>query len=165
VTRPAVAGDDDTDRLRRSGISINREGHFIHEGMPVEHEGLRRALFRWLDRLPDGRHVFRLDAARFVFVEVDDTPLVVRSARAYEHENEDASTFTLGLSDGTTEPLAPDSLTVDGEGVLRCSVRDRKFEARLSSSAIAVLADSLFEGPDGVLQLRMPGQLIAVPRR
>ena len=46
--------------IRRSGISVDREGRFIHEGGEVTHEGLKQALFRWLDRLPppDGRYVF-----------------------------------------------------------------------------------------------------------
>src|SRR3569623_36510 len=45
------------ERLRQSGIRIDREGEFQHEGAPVLHEGLRQALFRWLDRLHDGRVV------------------------------------------------------------------------------------------------------------
>ncbi|HXU03254.1 MAG TPA: hypothetical protein VN903_19945, partial [Polyangia bacterium] len=67
------------EQIRRSGISIDREGRFIHEGAEVTHEGLRRALFRWLDRLPppDGRYVLRLDERRFAYLEdVADTPLV-----------------------------------------------------------------------------------------
>ena len=147
-------------RLRRSGISIDREGNFIHEGQRVEHEGLRRALFRWLDRLPDGRHIFRLDADRFAYVEVNDTPLVVRSARA------DAGLFTLGLSDGTTEALAPSTLTADDQGRLRCWVRGGKLEARFSNSAVAVLADSLFEeGPERALRIYAQGHVFVVPHR
>ena len=59
------------ERLRRSGIRIDREGQFIHEGEPVRHEGLRQALFRWLDRLDDDpdkgeavRYILRLDPRR-----------------------------------------------------------------------------------------------------
>jgi len=57
----------------------------MHEGAEVTHEGLRRALFRWLDRLPppDGRYVLRLDERRFAYLEdVADTPLVARAGRA-----------------------------------------------------------------------------------
>ena len=71
------------ERLRRSGIRVDREGRFIHEGAEVTHEGFKRALFRWLDRLPapDGRYVLRLDERRFAYLDVDDTPLVARAAR------------------------------------------------------------------------------------
>ena len=106
------------ERLRQSGIRINAEGHFVHEGDFVLHEGLRQALFRWLDRLPDGRHILRLDEQRFVYLDVDDTPLVVRALRF----DGDARVL-LSLSDGREEPLDPETLTLDAAGMLRCRVQ------------------------------------------
>ena len=101
------------ERVRQSGIRVDREGRFVHEGSEVTHEGLRRALFRWLDRLPppDGRYVLRLDAERFAYLDVDDTPLVARAARI-----DPDGRVLLALSDGTEEPLDPETLTVDDEG-------------------------------------------------
>lgn len=125
------------ERLRQSGIRIDREGEFQHEGAPVVHEGLRQALFRWLDRLPDGRVVLRLDERRFAYVDVDDTPLVARGARV------DGQRVLLTLSDGAEEPLSPETLTIDDAGVLRCTVRGGKLEARLSTAAAAALADAI----------------------
>jgi uncharacterized protein len=126
-------------RLRASGIRIDREGRFIHDGEEVRHGGLREALFRWLDRLPppDGRYILRLDDHRFAYVDVDDTPLVARSARV------DGDRVLLGLSDGSEEPLDPATLTVDGAGVLRAWSRGGRLEARLSTSAATVLADRI----------------------
>jgi hypothetical protein len=124
-------------RLRNSGIRIDREGQLWHEGEIITHEGLRRALFRWLDRNPDGRYVFRLDPQRFVYVDVDDTPLVARAARW------DGDQARLALSDGSEEALDPDTLTIDAAGVLRCRVRAGKLEARLATSATAVLAERI----------------------
>jgi hypothetical protein len=128
------------ERLRQSGIRIDREGEFQHEGAPVRHEGLRQALFRWLDRLPDGRVVLRLDERRFAYVEVDDTPLVARGARV------DGDRVLLTLSDGAEEVLVPETLTVDGAGVMRCTVREGRLEARLSTAAAAALADVIDDG-------------------
>src|SRR5215467_9035727 len=96
------------DKLRQSGIRVDREGRFIHEGAEVTHEGLRRALFRWLDRNDDGRYVLRLDERRFAYLDVDDTPLVARAARV-----DAAGRILLALSDGAEEPLDPATLTVD----------------------------------------------------
>jgi hypothetical protein len=127
------------ERVRRSGIRIDREGRFIHEGEEVVHQGFRQALFRWLDSLPDGRVVLRLDAERFAYVDVDDTPLVARAART------DADSVFLALSDGTEELLEPATLTVDEAGVLRARVRGGRLEARLGTSAAAVLADRITE--------------------
>jgi uncharacterized protein len=134
-----AADEDFLERVRRSGIRIDREGRFIHEGAEVVHEGLRRALFRWLDALPDGRVVLRLDADRFAYVDVDDTPLVARAARF------EADRLLLALSDGSEEALDPTALTVDGAGVLRARVRGGRLEARLGTSAVAVMADRITE--------------------
>jgi hypothetical protein len=153
------------ERLRRSGIRIDREGQFIHEGEPVRHEGLRQALFRWLDRLDprdqldqveqrddDVRYVLRLDERRFAYIDVDDTPLVVRALRLLPD-----GAVALQLSDGAEEPLDPATLTIDDQGVLRCWVRGGRIEARLATSAAAVLADRITETTRGPALL-WPGQ-------
>jgi uncharacterized protein len=143
---------DMLERLRRSGIRIDREGRFVHEGAEVTHEGLRRALFRWLDAEPDGRVVLRLDARRFAYVDVDDTPLVARAARL------EGDAVRLALSDGSEEALDPTTLTVDGAGVLRARVRRGRLEARLGTSAVAALADLLSEERPGRPALTLGGR-------
>ena len=158
---PVVQPDPELiERLRRSGIRIDREGQFIHEGEPVRHEGLRQALFRWLDRLPppDARHVLRLDPQRYAYVDVDDTPLVARSARR------DGDRLLLALSDGSEEELAPETLTVDGAGVLRCRVRGGRLEARLATSASAALAEAIRE-EQGRAVLVLGGRRFPLPPR
>ena len=150
------------EKIRRSGISVDREGRFIHEGAEVTHEGLRRALYRWLDRLPppDGRYVLRLDEKRFAYLEdVADTPLVAHAARV----DSDGS-IRLALSDGSEEPLDPTTLTVDDAGVLRAWVRGGRLEARLASSAAAVLGDAITEDAGRPL-LRLAGRTYAIPPR
>jgi hypothetical protein len=147
------------EKIRQSGIRVDREGRFIHEGAEIAHEGLKRALYRWLDRGEGGRYVLRLDARRFAYVDVDDTPLVARAARV----DADGTVF-LALSDGAEEPLDPETLTVDGAGVLRASVRGGRLEARLASSAAAALADRLTES-DGRPALRVGQALHPIPAR
>jgi hypothetical protein len=150
------------ERLRRSGIRVDREGRFIHEGAEVTHEGLRRALFRWLDRLPppDGRYVLRLDERRFAYLDVDDTPLVARAARV-----DPTGAVWLALSDGAEEPLDPSTLTVDAAGTLRAGVRGGRLEARLSSSALAAMADLLTQTAGGEAAVRTPAGLVRVAPR
>jgi uncharacterized protein len=149
------------ERVRQSGIRVDREGRFVHEGAEVTHEGLRRALFRWLDRLPppDGRYVLRLDAERFAYLDVDDTPLVARAARI-----DPDGRVILALSDGSEEPLAPETLTVDEAGVLRAVVRYGRLEARLANSAVAALGDRL-ESAEGRPVLSLAGRLHRISPR
>ena len=148
------------ERLRRSGIRVDREGRFIHEGGEVTHEGLRRALFRWLDRLPppDDRYVLRLDERRFAYLDVDDTPLVARAARV-----DATGTIWLALSDGAEERLDPATLTADAAGVLRAGARGGRLEARLATSAVAALGDLLTETSDGRPALRVAGRTMPIP--
>ena len=150
------------ERLRRSGIRVDREGRFIHEGAEATHAGLRQALFRWLDRLPppDGRYVLRLDERRFAYLDVDDTPLVARAARV-----DPAGTIWLALSDGAEEALDPGTLTVDSAGVVRAWVRGGRLEARLATSAVAALSDQLTEQPGGRPALRVAGRTVELPPR
>jgi hypothetical protein len=151
------------EKLRRSGIRVDREGRFIHEGAEVRHEGLRRALFRWLDAEPDGRVVLRLDARRFAYVDVDDTPLVAGAARL--DGDADAERVLLALTDGSEEALDPAALTVDDAGVLRARVRGGKLEARLATAAVATLADRLSEEASGGWALTLAGRRRPIPRR
>jgi hypothetical protein len=150
------------ERLRRSGIRIDREGRFVHEGEEVRHEGLRRALFRWLDTEPDGRVVLRLDERRFAYVDVDDTPLVARAARL-DGAGADERVL-MALSDGAEEALEPATLSVDEEGVLRARVRGGRLEARLSTSAVAALAGRLGDEA-GQFFLTLAGRRLVIPRR
>jgi hypothetical protein len=146
------------ERLRQSGIRIDREGEFQHEGAPVLHQGLREALFRWLDRLDDGRYVLRLDAQRYVYVDVDDTPLVVRGTRV------EGDAIFVALSDGAEELLDPATLTVDAAGVLRCRVRNGRLEARLANSAATALAERI-EGDPAHPMLRLGAQQLPIASR
>ncbi len=132
------------ERLRRSGIRIDREGRFIHEGGEVTHDGFKRALYRWLDRLPDGRYILRLDDKRYAYLDVDDTPLVARAARV-----DTDGTVWLALSDGTEERLDTATLIADAAGTLRAKVRGGRLEARLATSALAALPDALLAALPG----------------
>ena len=159
------------ERVRQSGIRVDREGRFIHEGAEVAHEGLRRALFRWLDRLPSdesvterdrGRYVLRLDERRFAYLDVDDTPLVARAARV-----DGEGTIWLALSDGAEEPLDPATITVDEEGILRAVVRNGRLAARFASTAAAAIAAVVSEdraAPTG-LAIRVAGRAYPIRAR
>jgi len=160
------------EKLRQSGISVDREGHFIHEGEPVRHEGLKAALYRWLDRLPppDGRYVLRLDERRFTYVTVEDTPLVVRGARLVAAhtggragaesgdetgpEAREEARVELTLSDGAEVLLDPATLRLRPDGSLICAVREGRLEARFATAALAGLQPALGEDDAGAfLQL------------
>ena len=129
--------DAEVEKLRQSGIRLDAEGRFWHEGQEVTHHGLRAAFFRWLDRNPDGRWVLRLDERRFVYLDVDDAPFLVRSLR---WEGDRAMAV---LSDGSEEELDLASVRLK-EGGAYATVKGR-FEARLSAAAFTTLGEHIVE--------------------
>ncbi|MSP61534.1 MAG: DUF1285 domain-containing protein [Myxococcales bacterium] len=128
--------DEEIERLRRSGIRLDAAGRFWHEGAEVTHAGLRAALWRWLERNPDGRFVLRLDADRFVYLDVEDAPHCVRSLRW-----EDDRPIAL-LADGSEENLVAATVHLRG-GVPYCEVKGGRFEARIAPAAFGTLAERL----------------------
>jgi hypothetical protein len=127
--------DEQIEKLRQSGIRLDADGRFWHEGQEVTHHGLRAAFWRWLNRNPDGRWVLRLDERRFVYLDVDDAPYVVRSAR-WEGDR------AIGrLSDDRELPL--DLSTLHERNNQR--YLDVNFEARLSTAAWNTLAERIHE--------------------
>lgn len=131
------------EKLRQSGIRLDADGRFWHQGGEVRHAGLRAALFRWLDRNPDGRYVLRLDERRFVYLEVEDAPFVIASLR-WEGER-----AWVRLSDGTEEELDYPRLRLAPSGVAYCRVKGR-FDARVAAGAWGVLQSRLMARDGGV---------------
>lgn len=125
--------DEQIERLRQSGIRLDGDGRFWHEGAEVTHHGLRAAFWRWLDRNPDGRYVLRLDERRFVYLDVEDAPFVVRSLRWQDER------AWMRLSDDSEEELDYGSLHLRDGRTPYCRVKGR-FDARLSTAAWGELA-------------------------
>ena len=141
---------------RETDIRIDAEGRFWHEGTPVTHERLARALASWIDVDPEsGRYILK-NALQWCFIRVDDAPIVVRSAAASE------GAFELSLSDGTTETLDPGTLVLRGD-IPYCRVRGGKLPARFSPQAAFVLLERVVER-DGAPFLQLGGRELPLPR-
>ena len=128
---PAPAG-----RSRESTISLDRRGRFFHDGEPVEHAGMAAAFARWVRRHPDDDRWILSNDYDWCYLTVEDTGYFVESLTLGEVP-------TLGLSDGTREPMDPSSLTVDGDGVLRARVKDGREAARFTRQAQLAIAPLL----------------------
>jgi hypothetical protein len=151
--------EEQIERFRQTGIRLDREGRFWHEGGEVTHPGFRRALLRWLDRLPDGRPILRLDERRYAYVDVEDADLLALSARwAGERA-------LLVLNDEREEELDPATLEIGEGGALYCRVRGGVLTARVTTPAYYALAERIVETAPGAFALRAGGQLFAIRRR
>lgn len=134
---------------RESSIRIDKQGGIWHDGQPVTHSGLAEAFARWLDvDAASGRYIVR-NRINWVYVTVDDAPLVVRSAEAL------GDRIWLMLSDGTREELDRGTLRVDEDDVPYCDVRGGTLPARFLPAAAFTVLEAL--GAEA-------GQLRRVPR-
>lgn len=144
--------DPDT---RESGLRLDRNGVWHHEGVAVTHERLAMALSRWLDRDPESaRYVLRPTPEFWAWVEVEDAPL-----QAVLTGLTDRGELALQLSDGSAEIFAGPSIAVGADDAWYVAVRDGSFEARLGRGAMNLLADYLVEDGDADegLALQLPG--------
>jgi hypothetical protein len=130
------------EKLRQTGIRLDREGRFWHEGQEITHKRFRKTLLRWLDVLPDGRPVLRLDGDRYAYVDVDDALLIVTGLR-WEGDRAFVS-----LNDGSEEELAYDTLSQGKDHTLYCLVRGKRILARVATQAYYHLANRIEEAGD-----------------
>ncbi len=120
--------------LRPTGIVLRRDMTFWHEGVKVTHAKLYAAFLRGVD-FAEEEGVFVVRVGHFCGqIEVEDTPYWVVS---YDPER-----GTIGLTDRTEEPLRVETLSVDPDEVLRCTVKGR-FPARFTRVGQAHLLDNL----------------------
>ncbi len=126
---------------------------FWHEGGRVTHPRLYRALLRGVAFAEsEGVFIVRLGHFRGQ-IQVEDTPFWVAT---YDPEQ-----GVIGLTDGSEEPLAAETLSVDPDDALRCTVKSR-FPARFTRAGQAHLLNSL-DVRDGTLALRAGPHWLAVP--
>lgn len=131
----------------RSGIRLDAEGRFWHDGELVQHPAIAQAWHQGLERSPDGRYLIRF-GRDWAYLLVEDAPFVVR--RALPTTNH----VSLLLSNGREEPLVPESLGLSGEGILYCRVMG-DHRARFSRQAQADLGDQLRQRGDGSFELTL----------
>jgi hypothetical protein len=122
-----------------SRIALDRNGTWHHEGVPVTHERLERALHSWVDRDDEtGKYVLRA-GEQWCFIEVEDTPLFVRGV-VLTGEPDDIA-VTLRLSDGREEELDYSTLRQTPDNVLYCDARQGRMPARFDRVAYYRLAE------------------------
>jgi hypothetical protein len=144
-------------RLREnSGLRLDGEGRFLHEGEPVEHERLALALHRGLHRAPDGRWATRL-GADWAYVQVDDA---ARFVRAIEADDARAALRAV-LLDGAEAELRADTLALGAGDALYLRWPDGE-RARLSRAAQLSLSDRIVEQGGGRFALRLGARLYSI---
>ena len=144
---------------RSSGLRMDKDGAFWHEGRELTHARIVAALHAGIDRHPtSGEYIVRI-GREWAYVEVEDAPLVVRGMELHEE------TRLLRLSDGSTEPLDPAALSLGDGDVLYTRARAGTLFARFSRVAFLMLAPAFELDPLGRAHLHHGGALHKIARR
>ncbi|HZH02318.1 MAG TPA: DUF1285 domain-containing protein [Myxococcaceae bacterium] len=111
-----------------SGLVLDRQGRWFHDGEPVEHPKIIEAFNTGLKPAGGGR--FKLEfGGDWALVAVEDAAYQVLDVADSDKG------LVLALSDRTEEGLDPNTLEVDADGVLTCRVKAGEAKARFSREA------------------------------
>lgn len=140
---------------RETNLRMDRHGDFFAGDQRVEHPGVAAGFSRWIERNDAGRYVLRNDL-HYVYVQVEGAPLHALNARA------EGEGITLCLKGGVDEPLRPETLRQDSEGVVYASGRDGTWPIRLAPRALVALEPWLTEHGEEVVLL-LGGRSYPIP--
>lgn len=104
-------------RSRESTIALDADGTFFHDGAPVEHDKLARAMHSWIARHPDDGRFILTNGYDWTYFTVEDAPYLVRSIRVTDDD------VILVLSDGTEEPWQPETTRIAPSGAMYTRVK------------------------------------------
>jgi hypothetical protein len=130
------------EKMRAIGLRLDKAGTLWHQGTQVTHPRLRQALLRWLDVLPDGRDIVRLDAKRYAYVDVEDAHLRALSARW------DGDRCMILWDDEQEEELDYASLRQAPDHAFYARVRGGTLRGRIAGAAHHAIAERAIEAGD-----------------
>ena len=125
-------------------IYIDKEGRWFHKGIEMIRREFIQFFYQHMEIDSQGRYVIDWGGDR-CYVEVEDTPFLVRRTVFRSKDQANNERFILFLSDDSQEDLSPDTLFVGNENILYCKVNDRTFPARFDRAAYYQLAEHIVE--------------------
>ena len=128
-------------------IYIDKEGRWFHRGAEMVHREFIRLFYEHMELDASGRCIISWSGDR-CYVEVEDTPFVIRQVRFEEGAGKGLCRFILYLNDDTQEVLRADTLSIGAENVLYAMVREGVFPARFLRPAYYQLAQYVEEEDD-----------------
>lgn len=139
-----------------SGLRLDREFRWWHDGELIDHPNIIEAFNRGVRVGDDGRVTLHF-GDDWCFIEVDDAPFRVVAVDVSEGER-----LSVRLSDRTAEWLDVQTLALDDDGVLSARVKLGRAKARFGRDAQFQLAQHL--EPDGdVVRLRVGSRVEPTP--
>lgn len=120
-------------------IRIDKDGAWYYQGADMFRKDIWQELYRHLRRDEAGRYLVELGEER-AYVEVEDTPFVVKSASFLVTDGKGEDIIYLDMPDGSREILEPSSLRVGNGNILYGTLAGLGIEARFSRAAYYQIA-------------------------
>lgn len=139
----------------RDIVRIDREGRWWYQGNQIIHPDILALFKQSLEKDPETGGLFLDYRGEQLPVEVESCPFFIRDLRVVRDGQGELEAIILVLDDDSEEELAPDSLILDSDGILKAAVKEGKFTACCLPAAHFRLAELFDELADGSFQLRL----------
>jgi len=149
-------------------IRIDKEGTWYYRGAEMYRADIVRYFYQYLKKDDKQHYYIELSDYDRCKIEVEDTAFVVTSAEKVSSDDEKGKgeIVLIQLSDGSTEALRLDSLSISAENVLYCEVKGSEFRARFSrKSYYQIINDVEYDEKSGKYYLKMNGHRYFIEER
>jgi hypothetical protein len=119
------------DQIPPCNIKIDKDGVWYYRGGEIFRKEIVHYLYQHLRRDDTGRFLIVLEE-ECCYLDVEDTPFVVKSVSKLVSDENREEYIQLLLSDGNFEKLNPDTLWIGNDNVLYCTIRNKAFKARFT---------------------------------
>ncbi|NLN60966.1 MAG: DUF1285 domain-containing protein [Deltaproteobacteria bacterium] len=113
-------------------IKIDKDGVWYYRGAEMLRADIVQYLYGYLKKTPGGSYYLEVSEHDRCEIDVEDTAFVVKSVERVRADTSQEEVIHLSLSDGSSEVLEPDTLTISEENVLYCRIKKNSFRARFS---------------------------------
>ncbi len=128
------------DVIPPSNIKIDKEGIWYYKGEEIFRREIINYFYQNLKKDDAGRYIIETED-ECCYLEVEDTPFVVKTVYKSDAESGREDAIYLLLSDQSLEMLDLNTLWVGKDNVLYCSIKNNSFRARFSRSGYYQIAD------------------------
>ena len=138
-------------------IYVAKDGKWYHEGAEIIHRPIFLWMIQSMEKTDDGLFIVHMNNQK-CYLEVEDTPLVVQQVDLIRDGSENKARIRLTLNDDSREILDPETLRINQESVLYCSVKSGRFPARFLRAAYYQIAEHISEDETGNFVLQLDDQ-------
>lgn len=128
-------------------IRIDKDGTWYYQGAEMVRRDIVNSFYRHLKKDREGRYVIEFENDH-CFVEVEDTPFVIKSVDYCASGEEGEDVIYLLMPDDSKEKLDPSTLHIGKDNTLYCTIGRDGVEARFSRNSYYQIAKYIEQKPN-----------------